>query len=320
MRSVLALHGMDPKAIGALRRAMADHDWAFADDDPVSVRRKAGGSPSPRGSGRSATTTPRSSSRTATRGVDRRLAQARQRGDGRILRTRFGSATGAPAMMWGPSIVGYGELHYVYESGRQGDMPRVAFSPRAAANSLYIGAERHDSQSHRESARACAGPAPGISGSFCGQRMREVLRGRVHRHGRRIVGVECALRAPEPAQRRGLGVVEARGDVQALQVARAVAHAVPLSLRLPVLSKGMTLVSHMGRLIHSPVDECMHGVPEPVIVAATRERFKWDASANCDHDGGTGRDFRWRPPRVGRRRHTPAGVPSHPTLSVRPMS
>lgn len=98
--------------------------------------------------------------------------------------------------------------------------------------------------------------------------MREVLRGRVHRHGRRIVGVECALRAPEPAQPRGLGVVEARGDVQALQVARAVAHGVPLSLRLPVLSKGMTFVSHMGRLIHSPVDESMHGVPEPVIVAA----------------------------------------------------
>ena len=120
----------------------------------------------------------------------------------------------------------------------------------------------------RESARACAGPAPGISGSFDGYRMRKVLRGRVHRHGRRIVGVECALRAPEPAQPRGLGVVEVRGDVQALQVARAVAHGVPLSLRLPVLSKGMTFVSHMGRLIHSPVDECMHGLPEPVIVAA----------------------------------------------------
>lgn len=85
--------------------------------------------------------------------------------------------------------------------------------------------------------------------------MREVLRGRVHRHGRRIVGVECALRAPEPVQPRGLGVVEVRGDVQALQVARAVAHGVPLSLRLPVLFKGMTFLSHMGRLIHSPVDE-----------------------------------------------------------------
>lgn len=43
-----------------------------------------------------------------------------------------------PAAMWGPSIVGFGTYHYVYESGREGDMPLVGFSPRAAALSLYI--------------------------------------------------------------------------------------------------------------------------------------------------------------------------------------
>ena len=34
MHELLALHGMGPKGIGALRRAMAEHGWSFADDDP----------------------------------------------------------------------------------------------------------------------------------------------------------------------------------------------------------------------------------------------------------------------------------------------
>ena len=39
--------------------------------------------------------------------------------------------------MWGPSIIGFGSCHYKYESGREGDMPVVAFSPRKAATVLY---------------------------------------------------------------------------------------------------------------------------------------------------------------------------------------
>jgi hypothetical protein len=42
--------------------------------------------------------------------------------------------------MWGPSIVGFGSYHYKYESGREGDSPLVAFSPRAAAMTLYLSA------------------------------------------------------------------------------------------------------------------------------------------------------------------------------------
>lgn len=40
--------------------------------------------------------------------------------------------------MWGPSIIGFGEVHYKYESGREGDMPKVGFSPRKASISLYL--------------------------------------------------------------------------------------------------------------------------------------------------------------------------------------
>ena len=39
--------------------------------------------------------------------------------------------------MWGPSIIGFGSYHYKYESGREGDMPLIGFSPRKAANVLY---------------------------------------------------------------------------------------------------------------------------------------------------------------------------------------
>ena len=40
--------------------------------------------------------------------------------------------------MWGTSIVGYGQYHYVYESGREGDWMRFAFSPRKQSMTFYI--------------------------------------------------------------------------------------------------------------------------------------------------------------------------------------
>lgn len=46
--------------------------------------------------------------------------------------------TGEEPRMWGSSIVGFGEYHYRYESGREGDFMKVGFSPRKQALSLYI--------------------------------------------------------------------------------------------------------------------------------------------------------------------------------------
>lgn len=42
--------------------------------------------------------------------------------------------------MWGASIVGFGSHHYKYESGREGDSPNFAFSPRASSIALYLSA------------------------------------------------------------------------------------------------------------------------------------------------------------------------------------
>ncbi len=46
--------------------------------------------------------------------------------------------SGYQAKMWGPSIVGFGQYHYRYDSGREGDFMRIGFSPRKANISLYI--------------------------------------------------------------------------------------------------------------------------------------------------------------------------------------
>lgn len=42
------------------------------------------------------------------------------------------------AHMWGPSIIGYGSVHYKYDTGREGDMPLMAFSPRKSAITFYF--------------------------------------------------------------------------------------------------------------------------------------------------------------------------------------
>lgn len=47
-------------------------------------------------------------------------------------------ATKAEPRMWGPSIIGFGDHHYVYESGREGDWFITGFSPRVQSLTLYM--------------------------------------------------------------------------------------------------------------------------------------------------------------------------------------
>ena len=46
--------------------------------------------------------------------------------------------TGEKPKMWGPSIIGFGTQHYKYASGREGDWPIAAFSPRKKDLTLYL--------------------------------------------------------------------------------------------------------------------------------------------------------------------------------------
>lgn len=56
---------------------------------------------------------------------------------GHQLLALFNRATGADPVMWGPSMIGYGEVHYESHTGREGDWFAVGFSPRKAKISLY---------------------------------------------------------------------------------------------------------------------------------------------------------------------------------------
>ncbi len=65
----------------------------------------------------------------------------RRRADALASLAIYKAVTGLPPVMWGPSIIGFGSIHYAYESGREGDMPAAAFSPRKANMTFYLGDE-----------------------------------------------------------------------------------------------------------------------------------------------------------------------------------
>lgn len=67
------------------------------------------------------------------RGVD-----ASRQQDCRDLIAMMRALTGDEPRMWGPSIVGFGAYHYVYESGREGDWFLCGFSPRKQALTIYV--------------------------------------------------------------------------------------------------------------------------------------------------------------------------------------
>ncbi|TXF90999.1 DUF1801 domain-containing protein [Neolewinella aurantiaca] len=61
-----------------------------------------------------------------------------KRADAEWVMAMMEEVTGEPPVMWGPSIIGFGTYHYVYESGREGDWMLTGFSPRKAALSIYL--------------------------------------------------------------------------------------------------------------------------------------------------------------------------------------
>lgn len=61
-----------------------------------------------------------------------------RRQDARTLTKMLQEITGEKPTMWGPAIIGFGSVHYKYDSGREGDIPRLGFSPRKANLALYL--------------------------------------------------------------------------------------------------------------------------------------------------------------------------------------
>ena len=66
------------------------------------------------------------------------IPDAGQREDSKRLRSMMEKVTGEKAVMWGPSIVGFGQYRYEYDSGHSGDCCLVGFSPRKQNLSIYL--------------------------------------------------------------------------------------------------------------------------------------------------------------------------------------
>jgi Domain of unknown function (DU1801) len=66
------------------------------------------------------------------------VADEQQRADSFQLVKLLEETTGEKPRMWGPSIIGFGEYHYVYASGHEGDMCLTGFSPRKGNLTLYF--------------------------------------------------------------------------------------------------------------------------------------------------------------------------------------
>ncbi len=61
-----------------------------------------------------------------------------RREDADLLLNMMTRITGEPAVLWGPSIIGFGRYHYVYDSGREGDHFLTGFAPRKSNLVIYI--------------------------------------------------------------------------------------------------------------------------------------------------------------------------------------
>jgi hypothetical protein len=66
------------------------------------------------------------------------VSNAGRREDAYELLDMMQNITGEPAVLWGPSIIGFGQYHYVYESGREGDSMLTGFAPRKANMVVYV--------------------------------------------------------------------------------------------------------------------------------------------------------------------------------------
>ncbi len=61
-----------------------------------------------------------------------------RRQDAETLLAMMTRISGFEPRMWGETMIGFGEYHYKYASGREGDSMRTGFSPRKSGQVVYI--------------------------------------------------------------------------------------------------------------------------------------------------------------------------------------
>lgn len=76
----------------------------------------------------------------------------RRRADSHTLIEMMSRITGEKPRMWGPTIVGFGEIRYTYDTGRTGTMGVTGFSPRKDALSIYLVGQYEGEELERKNA------------------------------------------------------------------------------------------------------------------------------------------------------------------------
>jgi hypothetical protein len=66
------------------------------------------------------------------------VADPEQKKDAKTIAALMQKLSGEKPAMWGPSIIGFGKYRYKYDSGREGEMCRIGFSPRKGQTVLYM--------------------------------------------------------------------------------------------------------------------------------------------------------------------------------------
>jgi hypothetical protein len=66
------------------------------------------------------------------------VADGKKRQDSLTILDVMKDATGAEPKMWGDSIIGFGDYHYKYATGRENDWFLAGFSPRKQNITLYL--------------------------------------------------------------------------------------------------------------------------------------------------------------------------------------
>lgn len=66
------------------------------------------------------------------------IEHPRKQEEAKQLIALYRQITGYEPIVWGGGIIGFGQYHYQYVSGREGNAPLVAFAPRKARHSIYL--------------------------------------------------------------------------------------------------------------------------------------------------------------------------------------
>ncbi|MBF4552513.1 DUF1801 domain-containing protein [Corynebacterium suicordis] len=129
------LHGVGPRVLERLQAALEKEDLSLSGDVPEPTDRTPTITKGHTGVTASDVKT-RPTDRSPEQFIEE-LEWPRRVEHGRELLALFNQVTGAEPVMWGPTMIGYGEVHYVSPAGREGDWFQLGFSPRKASLSLY---------------------------------------------------------------------------------------------------------------------------------------------------------------------------------------